>query len=102
MGAGGAGRFSDSKCERLGRESNCDGSGANYGKILATIWSEGARGIFVGRDGGEGAATGGCDRGGNRDGIIIACESAARGGYGAGVGDGVHHESRSCRGRRKA
>src|SRR5207302_10187879 len=75
-----------------------DGSGADYRELLKEIWSKGASGIFVGRDRSESAAIGGCDCGSYGDGVFTAGEPIARGGYGAGVGDGVHHEPESLDG----
>src|SRR6267154_4207870 len=95
VGAGSAGRFGDSRCAGPGRKSDCDGSGADYRELLKEIWSKGPSGIFVGRDGSESAAVGGCDCGGYGDGVFAAGEPTARGGYGAGVGDGVYHEPES-------
>src|SRR5882724_3538455 len=79
LGAGGAGRFGDSGCAGLGRKSDCDGGGADHGKILGEIWREGASGVFVGRDGSESTATGGRDCGGDGDGIVAAGEPFAGG-----------------------
>ena len=76
LGAGGAGGFGDSRTARPGRQSDRHGSGADHGEISGETWSEGARGIFLGRDGSESAATGGRDCGSDGDGFVAARESA--------------------------
>src|SRR5256885_14366216 len=81
VGAGSAGRFDDSGCAGSGRKSDCDGSGADYRELLKEIWSKGASGILVGRDGSESAAIGGCDCGSYGDGVFTSGEPIARGRY---------------------
>src|SRR5260221_113244 len=61
-------------------------------ELFEEVWSNGARGVFLGSDGSESSAVGGCDCGSDGDGVIFASKPIARGGYGAGVGDGVYHE----------
>src|SRR5882762_9095152 len=83
MGAGGAGRFDDPRSEGSGRQGDRDGGCGDYGKISGKAWGEGAGGVFVGRDGGEGAAASGCDRGSYGNWIVAAREPASDSGYGS-------------------
>ncbi len=67
VGAGGARGFADTRAEGPGRKSNRDGSGGHHAGIPGAARGKIAGGIFVGRDRGEGAATGGRDRGSDGD-----------------------------------
>ena len=74
------------------------GSGEPHAEISGAARRERARGIFLGRHGSEGAATGRRHRGSDGDGLVAARPPAAHRGYGAGIAHGVHRQSRG-RGR---
>src|SRR5580704_10823 len=98
LGARRGGGFGRAERSRPGRKSDRDRSSAADGEISGKAWSEGASGIFLGRDGSESATTGRCDCGGDGNGSVVARESSSGGGYAAGIGAVVHCESRVMEG----
>ena len=62
-------------------------------EISCAAWREGARGVFLGRHGSEGAATGRRHRRSHRDGLVVARAPAAHRGYRARVAHRVRRQS---------
>ena len=79
--------------QRPRRKSDRDGSREDDRAVSRETRREGARGIFLGRDGSESAAAGGRDRGGDGDGLVAAREPPARGRYAARIGDLADRQS---------
>ena len=95
LGSGGARRRPVQSASDLRRQSDRHGSGEPHQEISGAARREGARGVFLGRDGSEGAATGRRHRGGHRDGIVVARQPAAHRRHGAGIAHRVHRQSRT-------
>ena len=67
-------------------------------KYLRAAWREGGRGIFLGRDRGEGARTGGRDCGIDGDRLVVAREQTAHRGHAAGFDAAVDCQSHGVEG----